>query len=271
MEGPVPPAGAGPGGPGPAADPAEARGPSRGRVRPGAARLLVVDDSADNRYTLVQRLAREGYTDVLTAADGVQALTLLAERPVDLVLLDVMMPGLNGYQVLERLKADGRLRHIPMGVLGEYHGSIGPLILEHGGTLERFTGDGLMVFFNDPVKVPDPAARAVRLAVAARARVDALAAGWRRLGHELGLGVGIAQGYATIGAIGFEGRRDYSAIGTVTNLAARLCAEARSGQILVSSRVAGDVEPLGDLEEIGPLVLKGLTRPVPAFNVRRLH
>ena len=125
-----------------------------------------------------------------------------------------------------------------MGLLAEYHREMGRLILAHEGTLERFTGDGMMVFFNDPVPVPDPAARATRMAIAMRDCVAALAAGWRRRGYDLAVGIGIAQGYATLGAIGFEGRLDYGAIGTVTNLAARLCAEAAGGQVLVSQRVA---------------------------------
>jgi len=153
-----------------------------------------------------------------------------------------------------------------MGVLREYHAEMGRLILEHEGTLERFTGDGMMIFFNDPVPVPDPAERAIRMALTMRDRVHHLATGWRKRGHDLALGVGIAQGYATIGAIGFEGRWDYGAIGTVTNLAARLCGEAKGGQILVSSRVAGILEEMLDLEEVGTLTLKGFVRPVPTFN-----
>ncbi len=154
-----------------------------------------------------------------------------------------------------------------MGVLREYHAEMGQLILGHEGTLERFTGDGMMVFFNDPVPVPNPAERATRMAVAMRDRVEELSAAWRKRGYDLALGVGVAQGYATIGAIGFEARWDYGAIGTVTNLAARLCGEAKGGQILVSSRVAAAVENLVETEEVGPLVLKGLLKPVPTFNV----
>ncbi len=354
--------------------------------------LLVVDDDENNRYTLTQRLRRQGYADVTTAPDGRQALELLRARPFDLVLLDIMMPELNGYQVLEALKADERLRHLPvimisavdeldsvircielgaddylakpfnptllrarvgaclekkrlhdelagwartleervrekvaeverlgrlkrffspqlaelivaggaedplkthrrevtvvfldlrgftafaetsepeevMGVLREYHAEMGRVILEYEGTLERFTGDGMMIFFNDPVPVPRPAERATRMAVAMRERVAALGVSWRRRGYDLGLGVGVAEGYATLGAIGFEGRWDYGAIGTVTNLAARLCGEARAGQILVSSRVAGAVEDLVELEAVGPLSLKGFLRPVATFNV----
>ncbi len=157
-----------------------------------------------------------------------------------------------------------------MGVLREYHAAMGKLILAHEGTLERFTGDGMMIFFNDPVPVDDPAERAVRMAVAMRDQVAGLTGRWRKRGYDLGLGVGIAQGYATIGAIGFEGRWDYGAIGTVTNLAARLCGEARPGQILLSTRVASGVEDLVETEEIGALMLKGFARPVQAFDLLRL-
>jgi adenylate cyclase len=361
-------------------------------MSPDGAALLVVDDNEDNRYTLTQRLKRQGYANVATAKDGREALDLLRTHPCDLVLLDIMMPELNGYQVLAELKGDERLRHIPvimisavdeldsvircielgaedylpkpfnptllrarvgaslekkrlhdelaewtrtleqrvrekvaeverlgrlkrffspqlaelivaggaddplkthrrevtvvfldlrgftafaetaepeevMGVLREYHAAMGQLILEHEGTLERFTGDGMMVFFNDPVPVANPAERAMRMAVAMRDRVTQLSAAWRKRGYELALGVGIAQGYATIGAIGFEGRWDYGAIGTVTNLAARLCGEAKGGQIFVSSRVVGAVEELIDLQEVGMLPLKGLLKPVATFNV----
>ncbi len=153
-----------------------------------------------------------------------------------------------------------------MGVLREYHAKMGKLILEHEGTLERFAGDGMMVFFNDPVPVPNPAERAARMALAMRDRVRHLSAGWQKRGYDLALGVGIAQGYATIGAIGFEGRWDYGAIGTVTNLAARLCAEAKGDQILVSSRVASVLEELIEFGEVGELTLKGFLKPVFTFN-----
>jgi class 3 adenylate cyclase len=381
----------------PLPDPVHAAGHS---PAPSLARgvILVVDDNESNREMLARRLGREGY-EVRRAAGGAEALAALAAAPVDLVLLDVMMPGLNGYEVLQRLKADPALHDIPvlmissldevesvarcielgaedhlpkpfnpvvlrarvsaslekkrlrdqevrhtaelaewnrtlerrvqeqvtqverlgrlkrffspqlaelivaggaddplkthrrqvtvvfldlrgftafaetaepeevMGVLREYHAAMGRLILEHEGTLEHFSGDGMMVFFNDPVEVPNPAERAVRMAVAMRDRVQALSVGWRKQGWDLPLGVGIAQGYATIGAIGFEGRWDYGAIGTVTNLAARLCSEAKGGQILVASRVASAVEEMVDAEEVGALPLKGLVKPVPTFNV----
>jgi class 3 adenylate cyclase len=157
-----------------------------------------------------------------------------------------------------------------MGVLREYHAEMGKLILNWEGTLERFTGDGMMIFFNDPVPVPNAAERAVRMAVAMRARVAELAVGWRKRGFDLDFGIGIAQGYATIGAIGFEGRWDYGAIGTVTNLAARLCGEAKPGQVLISQRVFGAAEELAEMEGIGDLTLKGFQRPVKTYNVVNL-
>jgi adenylate cyclase len=363
--------------------------------------ILVVDDNEDNRDMLARRLRRQGY-EVQTASGGRAALALLRGAPVDLVLLDVMMPDLDGYAVLQQIKDDPTLRDIPvlmisaldeldsvvrciqlgaedylgkpfepvllqarvgacldkkrlhdrdarhrrelaelnqsleqrvagqvaqlerlgrlkrffspqlaelivaggtddplqthrrevtvvfldlrgftsfaetaepeevMGVLREYHAEMGRLILAHEGTLERFTGDGMMVFFNDPVEIPNPAERAIRMALAMRDVVADLAARWRKRGWDLALGVGIAQGFATIGAIGFEGRLDYGAIGTVTNLAARLCGEAAGGQVLVSARVAASVEDLVDADDVGPLALKGLSRPVPSWSVRGL-
>jgi adenylate cyclase len=364
--------------------------------------ILVVDDNEENRDMLARRLRRQDYA-VRTATGGRAALETLTATPVDLVLLDVMMPDLDGYAVLQRIKADPGLRDIPvlmisaldeldsvvrciqlgaedylakpfepvllqarvgaclekkrlhdqearqqrelaelngtlerrvteqvaqlerlgrlkrffspqlaelivaggaddplrthrrevtvvfadlrgftafaetaepeelMGVLREYHAEMGRLILAHEGTLERFTGDGMMVFFNDPVEVPNPAERAIRMALAMREVVAGLSARWRKRGWELSLGVGIAQGYATIGAIGFEGRLDYGAIGTVTNVAARLCAEAAGGQILASARVAAALEGLIEADDLGPLALKGLARPVPIWSVRGLR
>jgi adenylate cyclase len=360
--------------------------------------LLVVDDNAANREMLSRRLARAGHR-VQVVANGPDALTLLRQQPIDLVLLDVLMPEMSGYEVLQRLTADEALRKIPvvmisaldemdsvvrcielgaedylpkpfdpvllrarigaclekkrlrdrealhlrqlaewnqrleqrvkeqvalldrlgrlkrffspqlaelivaggaddplathrrdltvcfldlrgftafaesvepeevMGVLREYHAEMGRLIMEHEGTLERFTGDGMMVFFNDPVPVPNAAERTVRMALAMRKRVGEMIVSWRKMGYELELGVGIAQGYATIGAIGYEGRWDYGAIGTVTNLAARLCGEAKPGQILISRRVLAATDDLFELESVGELALKGLHRPVTAYNV----
>jgi len=154
-----------------------------------------------------------------------------------------------------------------MGVLREYHAEMGRLILVHEGTLERFTGDGMMVFFNDPVPVPNPGERAIRMALEMREHVRELAGAWRKRGYDLSVGLGLAQGYATIGAIGFEGRWDYGAIGTVTNLAARLCGEARAGQILIPPRLLAALEELLEIEPLGDLTLKGFLKPVPAFNV----
>jgi class 3 adenylate cyclase len=157
-----------------------------------------------------------------------------------------------------------------MGVLREYHAAMGQLIVEHEGTLEHFAGDGMLIFFNDPTPIPNPAEQAVRMALAMRERVKELTVKWRKLGYELGFGVGIAQGYATIGAIGFEGRWEYGAIGTVPNLAARLCGEAKPGEILVAQRLLGAVEELVEALPAGELSLKGFHRPVAAYNVLRL-
>ena len=155
-----------------------------------------------------------------------------------------------------------------MGVIGEYHDAMGRLVASHEGTLERFAGDGIMIFFNDPVEVDNPAAAAVKMAIAMQERFAALRQGWQKRGYELNMGIGIAQGFATIGAIGFEGRRDYGAIGTVTNLAARLCDEAAGGQILISQRVQGQVAQFARTETVGQLTLKGFHRPVAAYAVR---
>jgi len=372
-------------------------------VNPAEAALLVVDDNEDNRYTLTRRLSREGYTNLTTAANGREALGLLQGKPIDLVLLDIMMPDMNGYEVLEHLKADPQLRHIPvimisavdevesvircielgaedylskpfnptllrarvgaslerkqlldqvrtqaadlatwnhtleqrvadqlaeiervgrlkrflspqiaeivmakgnerlleshrrditvvfcdlrgftafaetaepeevMAVLREYHAALGAQIHKFEGTVEHFAGDGVMVLFNDPLPCPDPSERAVRMAVEMRTRIAELSAKWRKRGHELGFGVGIAQGYATLGRIGFEGRFEYAAIGTVVNLAARLCGEARSGQILVDGKVHSAVESLAGTEPVGELVLKGIHRAVATFNVLEMR
>ena len=151
--------------------------------------------------------------------------------------------------------------------LRQYHGALGPLVSQFEGTLDQFSGDGIMVFFNDPVPCPNPAERAVKMAMAMRDAANGLIAAWRRHGCELGFGAGIAQGFATLGQIGFSERSGYTAIGTVCNLAAWLCAEAKDEQILVSSRIAEAVDAVARLEDLGNLELKGLRRPVAAFNV----
>ena len=157
-----------------------------------------------------------------------------------------------------------------MTLLHDYHAALVPLIQQFEGTLDRFVGDGLMVYFNDPVTCPNPAERAVALAVAMRDAVAALARAWRRRDYQLGFGIGIAQGFATLGQIGFEGRFDYSAIGTVINTAARLCESAKDGQILITSRVATAVAEAANVSEIGPLTFKGLSRPLAVCNVEAL-
>jgi DNA-binding response OmpR family regulator len=364
------------------------------------ARILVVDDVPDNIDILQMRLESQGY-EVVTAGDGIEALEKTRALLPDLVLLDIMMPKMDGIETVKRLKGDASLPFIPvilvtakaddkdvitglesggddyltkpvdhaalsarvramlrikslhdtvqvqaqrleeqatelaawnktleervatqvgeierierlkrflapqiaeaivssggeaileshrrdivvlfcdmrgytgfsetaepedvMAVLREYHNALGPLIHRYEGTLDRFT-----VVFNDPLPCPDAALRAVRLAVDMREAVAALAGSWAGRGHEIGFGVGIAQGYATLGRIGFEGRFDYTAIGTVTNVAARLCAEAKDGQILVTQRVAAAGDGLAEFERLGDLVLRGLSRPLAVLNV----
>ena len=158
-----------------------------------------------------------------------------------------------------------------MQVLREYHAALGEIIHRFEGTLERFLGDGLMVLFNDPIPCPDPAMRAVKMAVSMRDRVMDLTNRWRMHGRDLGFGVGIAQGYATLGRIGFEGRFDYAAIGTVANLASRLCSEAKSGQILVTQRILTAVENIVEAEPLGQVSLKGLSQIVHVHDVRQLR
>jgi adenylate cyclase len=151
--------------------------------------------------------------------------------------------------------------------LRDYHGALGPLVAQFEGTLDQFSGDGIMVFFNDPVPIPDPAARAVNMAVAMREAAGKLIADWRERGRDLGFGAGIAQGYATLGQIGFSERSGYTAIGTVCNVAARLCADAKDGQILLSQRVNVALRGSVVTEQVGALALKGLTQPIVAYNV----
>ena len=355
------------------------------------AKILVVDDTPQNVKLLADLLAVKGYA-VVTASSGAQALEKVGKEQPDLVLLDVVMPEMSGYEVCrqirdspvtamlpvvmvtaldpmqERVKgidagADdfltkpinqaellarvrsllkikqlhdqltewnrtleqrvqaqvGQLERLArlkrffspqlaemivsgdavdplkshrrevtvvfldlrgftsfaetsepeevMGVLREYHAEMGRLILEHEGTLERFTGDGMMIFFNDPVPVANPEERAIRMAEAMRSRIRDLGAEWRRRGYDLDLSIGIAKGYATIGAIGFEGRQDYAAIGSVTNLASRLCAEASPDQILVSQPIHAGVAELVNVKAVGPLHLKGFRRPITAYEL----
>jgi class 3 adenylate cyclase len=154
-----------------------------------------------------------------------------------------------------------------MKVLHEYHHALGLLIDRYEGTLERFAGDGLLTLFNDPLPCPDHTSRAVHMAVEMRSSIEHLSKSWRKRGHDLGFGIGIALGYATLGQIGFERRLDYSAVGTVTNLASRLCDEAKAGQIIVDQRVFNIIEESFDSKPIGTLTLKGLRRPIEAFEI----
>jgi class 3 adenylate cyclase len=235
--------------------------------------LLIVGNQAataiDNArtYQMVERLGRLKRFFSPQLADliirgGTDDPLRTHRREITVVFLD-----LRGFTAFAETSEPEEL----MGVLREYHAEMGKLILAHEGTLERFTGDGMMVFFNDPLPVPDASERAVRMAVAMRDRAADLARRWHRSGYELDLGIGIAKGFATIGAIGFEGRWDYGAIGTVTNLAARLCAEAKPGQILMSPRLLPEVDPIVETEDVGLLTVKGLARPVRVLNVAGLR
>ena len=154
-----------------------------------------------------------------------------------------------------------------MSVLAEFHAAVGPVIDANRGTVPHFAGDGVLVFFNDPLPSDDPCGDAARMALGMQERFVPLAAKWRKLGHELGLGIGVARGYATLGAVGYEGRVDYSAIGSVVNLAARLCGEATGGQVLVDRRAAAALEDRYALAPLAPLALKGFEKPVPAFRL----
>jgi class 3 adenylate cyclase/AmiR/NasT family two-component response regulator len=368
--------------------------------------LLVVDDNEDNRYTLSQQLNVQGYANITIATNGHEALSVLRSKPFDLVLLDIMMPDLNGYEVLQHMRSSPQLRNIPVimisaideldsvvrcielgaedylpkpfqptllrarvraslerkrlhdqvvaqaadlasqatelatwnktleqrvadqlgeiermgrlrrflspqvadlivasgmeqqlqshrreitalfcdlrgftgfsetsdpedvvSLLRSYHATIGQIIITYGATLEHFAGDGVMMIFNDPVPIDQPELQAVRMALEMRDAVGTLTQKWRRLGHDIGFGIGISHGFATLGTIGFEGRFDYAAIGTVSNVASRLCDEAKSGQILISPRVLTAVEDSMKVEPVGELTLKGIRRPMTAYNV----
>jgi class 3 adenylate cyclase len=154
-----------------------------------------------------------------------------------------------------------------MALLRDYHAAIGKIVIKYNGTLERYAGDGVMVIFNDPVQVENPPLQAVLMALEVRDAIGALTERWRRWGHEIGFGIGIAHGFATLGTIGFEGRFDYAAIGTVSNVASRLCDEAMPGQILISPRVFMAVEDVVSVEPVGEFSLKGIRRPLAAYNV----
>jgi adenylate cyclase len=366
------------------------------------AKVLVVDDTPHNVKLLADLLAFKGYA-VATAVNGEEALVKVASEDPALVLLDIMMPGLSGYDVCRRLRADPRTALLPVvlvtsldpqdervkgieagaddflgkpinqpelfarvrsllrvkslqdevrrqaqmlrewnaklearvseqvsqlermgqlkrffapavadaivsageqsilaphrreicyvfvdlrgftaftdaaepeevqSVLREYHTTMGALINEYEGTLDRFAGDGILLFFNDPLPVPDAARRAAAMALRMQAEFRVLRSRWQKQGYELDLGIGIAKGFATLGAFGFEGRFDYSAIGSVVNLAARLCAEAGPGEVLLDRRARAAIDDAADVAGVGPLTLKGYGQPVPAFRLTAMR
>ena len=194
----------------------------------------------------------------LLLTDSAQDPLAPRRREIVVVFLD-----LRGYTAFtEAYGAD-----VVMQVLGEFHAAMGELIMAFGGTLERFAGDGLMIFFNDPIEIPDPAGTAIAMCVKMQQRFVELQALWQTRGYSLAMGIGLAKGQATIGGIGFEGRRDYGAIGRVTNLAARLCGEAKGGQILLSAEVAQASQAGMAVEAVAPLTLKGFASPVQTYQV----
>jgi class 3 adenylate cyclase len=217
-----------------------------------AAQLAEIERTGKLRRFLAPQLAD------LIVAQGDESILESHRREIVVVFCDLR--GFTGFA--ERAEPEE-----VMALLRDYHAAMGPIVAQFEGTLDHYAGDGIMVFFNDPVPTPDPARRAIDMAAAMRAAAQDLLRTWRRQGHDIGFGVGISQGYATLGQIGFAERMDYTAIGTVTNLAARLCGEAKDGQILVSRRVAIAVEDSVKLEEIGDLSLKGLSQAVAVYNV----
>src|SRR5216683_2111710 len=217
-----------------------------------AAQLAEIERTGKLRRFLAPQLAD------LIVAQGDESILESHRRQIVVVFCDLR--GFTGFA--ERAEPEE-----VMALLRDYHAAMGPIVASFEGTLDHYAGDGIMVFFNDPLPTPDPARRAINMAVAMRAAAQDLLRSWRRRGHDIGFGVGISQGYATLGQIGFAERMDYTAIGTVTNLAARLCAEAKDGQILIGARVAIAVEDSAELEEIGDLSLKGLSQAVAVYNV----
>jgi class 3 adenylate cyclase/CheY-like chemotaxis protein len=219
----------------------------------------VADQTAElERTARLRRFLSPQVAEMIAASDATDAALESHRREITVLFCD-----LRGFTAF----TDSSDPEEVMGVLREYHESVGHLIYQFEGTLERFLGDGIMIVFNDPIPVADHCERAVRLALGMRDRVGVLTGKWRSNGHDLGFGIGIATGYATIGLIGFDKRRDYTAIGRVTNLASRLCDEAKAGQIVVAQRTFKAVEAKAQATPLGELSLKGFNRPVSAYDI----
>jgi len=254
--------------------------------------LLRIKEFHDQVQAQTRELADWNRTLEQRVAEGVRQIELTGrlKRFLSPQIADLIVSGISGSTSEDLLKSHRReitvvfldLRGFTaftetadpeevMGVLHEYHLEMGRLIMEHNGTIQHFAGDGIMICFNDPVTIENPAKEAVSMAIRMQAAFTRLVQAWKKRGYDLHMGIGIAQGYATLGTIGFEGRRDYGAIGSVCNLASRLCSEAAAGQILVSQKVLGFVEELVTAEPVGALNLKGFHKPVPAFNVTGLN
>jgi adenylate cyclase len=212
-----------------------------------------------DRIGRLQRFLAPQVAHMIASSDAPEALLASHRRDITVMFCD-----LRGFTAFTETSEPEEV----LAVLHEYHENLGKLIFQYEGTLDRFAGDGIMIVFNDPIPVADHTERAVRLALDMRDRVEQLAQQWRRKGHTLGFGVGIAAGYATLGQIGFEQRREYTAIGSVINLASRLCDEARPGQVIASQRAFSAVEPHVEAATIGELNLKGFAKPVAAYEIR---
>jgi class 3 adenylate cyclase len=210
------------------------------------------------RIGRLQRFLAPQVAKMIASSDAPESVLTSHRREVTVVFCD-----LRGFTAFTETSEPEEV----MGVLHEYHESLGELIFRYEGTLDRFAGDGIMIIFNDPIPCADHTERAVHLALDMRGRVETLSQQWRRKGHVLGFGVGIASGYATLGQIGFEQRREYTAIGSVINLASRLCDEARPGQIVIGQRAFSSIEQHVESTSIGELSLKGFAKPIAAYEI----
>jgi len=213
------------------------------------------------RMSKLTRFLSPKISDMIMSTEGEDS---LKARRAEVTVVYVDLRGFTGFTETAEPEE-------VMNVLRQYHGELGKLIMAHDGTIEHFAGDGMLILFNAPLPVPDHELQAVRMALSMREALTGLSAEWRKRGHELGFGVGIAGGYATIGTIGFEHRLDYGAVGPATNLAARLCGEAKPGQILIAPRIFAKLDQQIEVEAVGDLVLKGFHRPVAAYNVLNLR